>query len=64
MKRFFVLSLFATLFTTAGFASAREGLLWRLFQNPEILLDPVFWGVVGFGVLCIFIYAAVKDKDE
>lgn len=63
MRRFFLLSLLSTLsvgvFAQAG---ARYAAARAIYKDPSILESPVFWGIVGFIVVCVIIYGVCKDK--
>lgn len=65
MKKLFLLSLVST-FSVGMFAQA--GARWRVFKaiydDPSILESPVFWGIIGFIVVCIIIYGVCKDRDK
>lgn len=64
MKKFSLLSLL-TLVSISAFAQAgvRYRVAREIYENPSILAEPWFWGVVGFIVLCVIIYYVCKDKE-
>lgn len=65
MKKLFLLSLVST-FSVGMFAQtgARYSVARAIYKDPSILESPVFWGIVGFIIVCVIIYGVCKDRDK
>ena len=45
-------------------AGARYSVARAIYKDPSILESPVFWGIVGFIIVCVIIYGVCKDRDK
>lgn len=50
--------------TLSTYAGSREAFFYEIWRHPEILSEPIFWGVVVFGLLCLGLYLRTKEKGE
>ena len=65
MKRLFLLTLVLTLSVSMySQAGARYAAARAIYKDPSILESPIFWGIVGFIVVCVIIYNVSKDKEK